>query len=92
MKIVIVGGGAIGRLFAASFVKGENDVIIVDTNQQVVREMQKTGIGVMGYQGNNMDSAEFVPMKAVSNPSSIESCDLVLLTVKSFATKPAAES
>ena len=92
MKIVIVGGGAIGRIFAASLVKGKNDVIIVDTNQHVVKEMQKTGIGVMGYQGNNMDSAEFVPMKAVSNPSSIESCDLVLLTVKSFATQPAAKS
>lgn len=92
MKIVIVGGGAIGRIFAASFVKGENDVIIVDSNQNVVRQMQKTGVGVIGYQDNNMDNAEFVPIKAVSNPSSIESCDLVLLTVKSFATQPAAKS
>lgn len=92
MKIVIVGGGAIGRLLGASFLKGKNDVTIVDTNPSVVSELQKTGIGVMGNRADSLDAVEFVPVAAVSDAGSIKECNLVLLTVKSFATRAAAES
>ncbi|MFW2365845.1 MAG: ketopantoate reductase family protein [Desulforhopalus sp.] len=92
MDIVIVGGGAIGRLFGASFVKGDNEVTLVDSNPQVVEQIQKNGIGVMGNREDARDAAEFVPVKAVSDASNIKACDLVLLTVKSFATRAAAES
>ncbi|MGW8194832.1 MAG: ketopantoate reductase family protein [Desulforhopalus sp.] len=92
MNIVIVGGGAIGRLFAASFVKGSNEVTVVDTNPEVVKEMQQKGIGVMGSKAESFSAVDFVPVKAVSDAKSIKECDLVLLTVKSFATKIAAES
>lgn len=92
MNIVIVGGGAIGRLFAASFVKGSNDVTVVDSNPEVVKEMQRKGIGVMGSKAESFNEVDFVPVNAVSDPRSIKECDLVLLTVKSFATRIAAES
>lgn len=92
MKLVIVGGGAIGRLFGASFVRGNNDVTIVDSNPLVVEQMQENGIGVIGNREDTRDAVEFVPVKAVSDASSIKDCDLVLLTVKSFATRSAAES
>lgn len=92
MKLVIVGGGAIGRLFAASFVKGNNDVTIVDINPQVVDEIQQKGVGVIGNREDARDAVEYVPVKAVSDPRSLRECDLVLLTVKSFATRAAAES
>ena len=92
MDIVIVGGGAIGRLFAVSFVKGNNNVVVVDSNPEVVEEMQRRGIGIMGNTAKSFDEVDFVPVKAVSDPRSIKDCDLVLLTVKSFATKIAAES
>ena len=92
MKIVIVGGGAIGRLMGASLAGGKNDVTIVDINQMVIEEIQEKGIGVMGRNADSPDSTEYVPVSAVSDTSLIKKCDLVLLTVKSFATKAAAES
>ena len=92
MKIVIVGGGAIGRLMGASLAGGKNDVTIVDINPVVIEEIRQKGIGVMGGNADSPDSTEYVPVSAVSDTSLIKECDLVLLTVKSFATKAAAES
>lgn len=92
MDIVIVGGGAIGRLFGASFVKGGNEVTLVDSNPQVVKRIQQNGIGVMDNREDAFDAVEFVPVKALSDASDIRECDLVLLTVKSFATRAAAKS
>ncbi|SDP67975.1 2-dehydropantoate 2-reductase [Desulforhopalus singaporensis] len=92
MKIVIVGGGAIGRLFGASLVKGKNDVTVIDKNPAVVDEMQRNGIGVMANKSDSLESIESVPVTALADAATIKKCDLVLLTVKSFATRAAAES
>lgn len=92
MKIVIVGGGAIGRLLGSFLVKGKNDVTIVDTNPAIIAEMQQYGIGVMGHRSDSPEAIESVTVGATADPATIDSCDLVLLTVKSFATRAAAES
>lgn len=92
MKIVIVGGGAIGRLFGAYLGQGGNDVFVVDTDPVVVDEMQASGIGVMGHNSLDPDAVSFIPVTAMTHAEAIESCDLVLLTVKSFATRAAAQS
>jgi 2-dehydropantoate 2-reductase len=92
MNIVIVGGGAIGRLFGASFVKGGNDVTIVDTNPAVVTELQKSGIGVMDNNAESFGELDRVPVRALTDAATVKSCDLILLAVKSFATRAAAES
>lgn len=92
MRIVIVGGGAIGRLFGAYLGQGSNEVIIVDIDPLVVDEMQNRGIGVMGQNDALPDSVDFVPVTATVDAGTITHCDLILLTVKSFATKAAAQS
>ncbi len=92
MNVVIVGGGAIGRLFGALLVSGGNQVTIVDKDPTVVSEIQANGIGLMGYNSEHPDDVTFFPVTAVSDASTISDCDLILLTVKSFATKAAAES
>ncbi len=92
MKIVIVGGGSIGRLLGSFLVKGTNEVIIVDTNPLVVEEMQQHGIGVMDHKGMSPDAVEFVPVTAVTEAGAVDKCDLILLTVKSFSTRAAAKS
>lgn len=92
MKIVIVGGGAIGRLLGSYLGKGDNEVIIVDVDPVVVGEIEASGVGVMGHEGMQPDEVSFIPVKATTDPSTISACDLVLLTVKSFATRAAAES
>ncbi|RPH38754.1 MAG: hypothetical protein EHM86_09095, partial [Desulfobulbaceae bacterium] len=43
MKIVIVGGGAIGRLFGSFLAKGGNEISLIDVDQEVVGAMQSGG-------------------------------------------------
>jgi 2-dehydropantoate 2-reductase len=92
MKIVIVGSGAIGRLFGALLAKGDHEVILVDIDQGVVNGINRSGIGLMELGEPNPDAVNELPVQAVSDPSTISDCDLVLLTVKSYATLSAAKN
>ena len=86
MKIVIVGGGAIGRLFGSFLGKGGHDVSLIDIDQEVIGAMQGEGIGLMAHDEQDRDIVISVPVTALDNGSRVESCDLVLLLVKSQAT------
>ena len=91
MKIVIVGGGAIGRLFGSFLGKGGNEVSLIDVDQEVVGAMQSKGIGVMAHGEDDPDAVTLVPVTAMSNGAEIKECDLVLLMVKSFSTRLATQ-
>ncbi|MDR3629472.1 MAG: 2-dehydropantoate 2-reductase [Desulfocapsaceae bacterium] len=92
MKIVIVGGGAIGRLFGSFLGKGGHEVNLIDINQDIVGAMQGEGIGLMAQDEQDRDIIISVPVTALHNGSRVESCDLVLVVVKSQATLAAARS
>ena len=92
MKIVIVGAGAIGRLFAALLGRGGHEVTLVDSQPKVVDAINDRGVGIMDMGVEDPDSVSFIPARAVPDPSAISSCDCVLLTVKSFDTLPAVKS
>lgn len=91
MKIVIVGGGAIGRLFGSFLGKGGNEVSLIDVDQEVVGAMQSKGIGVMAHGEDDPDAVTLVPVTAMSDGAEIKECDLVLLMVKSFSTRLATQ-
>lgn len=92
MKIVIVGGGAIGRLFGSFLAKENNEVTLIDIDHEVVGAMREQGIGVMAHGEDDPDAVTLVQVKAVSDGSSVKECDLILLMVKSFSTRMAVES
>ncbi len=92
MKIVIVGAGAIGRLFGALLSRGGHKATLVEPNQEIVESINRQGIGIMDIGQQDPDAASFVPAQAVSDPSTLSECDLVLLAVKSFDTLTAVKS
>lgn len=92
MKIVIVGGGAIGRLFGSYLAKAENEVTLVDIDNEVIGAMRNHGIGVLANGVEDPDAVTHVPVTAVSDGAMVDESDLVLLMVKSFSTRAAAQS
>jgi 2-dehydropantoate 2-reductase len=92
MKIVIVGGGAIGRLFAALLGRGGHEVILAEPQKEVVDAINQRGVGIMDVGVEDPDAVSFVSAKAVRDPTEISHCDCVLLAVKSFDTLAAVKS
>lgn len=92
MKIVIVGGGAIGRLFGSYLAKSQNEVTLLDVDDEVIGAMQDQGIGVVVNEMDDPDMVTQVPVTAITDARLIKECDLVMLMVKSFATRMATQS
>ena len=91
MRIVIVGSGAIGRLFGSSLVRGGNEITLIDIDRKTLGALREKGIGLVENNGEHPDDALSYPVQALSSADSLTSADLVLLMVKSQATMPAVK-
>jgi 2-dehydropantoate 2-reductase len=86
MKIVIVGPGAIGCLFAAFLSKSKEDVWLLDKNKENAAKLNESGISIEGLSGSI-----HIKVKTTSSTAEIGKADLILICVKSFNTKSAVE-
>jgi 2-dehydropantoate 2-reductase len=86
MKIVIVGPGAIGCLFAAYLAKSKEEVWLLDKNKQRAAKINENGISLEGASGSWQSKP-----KTTADPKEIGQADLILICVKSFHTKTATE-
>ena len=86
MKIVIVGPGAIGCLFAAYLAKSKEEIWLLDKNKEGAAKINECGISLEGSSGSWHSKP-----KATANPLDIGKADLILICVKSFHTKVAIE-
>ena len=86
MKIVIVGGGAIGRLFGYFLLKGGNEITLIDIDRKTLGALQEKGIGLIDDDDEHPEEAESFPVRALFSADSLTEADLVLLLVKSQAT------
>ncbi len=91
MKIVIVGPGAMGCLFAAFLSKlfstskdAENKIWLLDKNKERAAKIKQQGIILEGISGNWQ-----AHVNATNEPKDIESADLIIISVKSYDTKEA---
>jgi 2-dehydropantoate 2-reductase len=84
MKIVIVGPGAMGCLFAACLWKTKEDIWILDKNKQNAQMLNQNGICVESSSGTIK-----AQVNATENVQEIGTVDLAVLCVKSFHTKEA---
>lgn len=82
MRIVVVGPGAMGCLFAAFLSKSKEPVWLLDKHRERSVKISQQGIIVEGVSGNWQSK-----VKITSNPEEIEGCDLIVICVKSYHTK-----
>jgi 2-dehydropantoate 2-reductase len=92
MKILIVGCGAIGKLFGFKLAKGGHDVIFIDRNPEVVKEINLNGIRVTRLDAAETDTDSLVRVQAITDGASVDFCDLCILAVKGYSTAPATKS
>ncbi len=85
MHFLVVGPGAMGCLFAAGLKKGGYEVTLLDYLPERARQIDNQGIVVRGITGEYT-----VKVHAVADKISIQP-DVVLICVKSYTTKQAAE-
>jgi 2-dehydropantoate 2-reductase len=88
MKIVVVGPGAIGSLFAALLAKSKsaNDVWLLDNDPQRAKRLSSSGIKVEGV------SDFSIKIKITPKAQDIGKADLIIIAVKSHDTEPAVKS
>ncbi len=86
MKIVVVGPGAMGCLFAAFLSKSKEEIWLLDKNKEKADRINENGISLEGASG-----AWQAKVKTTANIQDIGKADLILLCVKSFHTKQAIE-
>ena len=86
MKIVIVGPGAIGCLFAAFLTKSKEEVWLLDKNKENACKLNESGVSFEGVSGTWTTK-----IRVTTNVADIKKADLILICVKSFNTKTAIE-
>jgi 2-dehydropantoate 2-reductase len=84
MKIVIIGPGAIGCLFAVFLSKSKEEIWLLDKNKDRAEAIKQQGIIVEGISGNWQAN-----VKTTADPKEIEAADLLIISVKSYDTKGA---
>jgi len=86
MKIVVVGAGAMGSLFAAFLTKSKEDVWLLDKHKDTVQALNQNGITVEDAKGNFC-----AKVKAAHLAQDVGKIGLAIICVKSFHTKQAIE-
>lgn len=84
MRIVIVGPGAMGCLFAAFLSKSGEELWLLDKDKERAARVSQQGIIIEGISGNWQ-----VPVRTTADVKEIEKADLIIVCVKSYDTKAA---
>ncbi len=92
MKIVIVGAGAIGRLFGALLSRGGHEIVFVESREEIVAAINKHGVGLMAFGTDDPDDISFTGARAVTSAAAIRNCDTVIMAVKSYDTLAAIKN
>ncbi|CBL44668.1 Putative ketopantoate reductase [gamma proteobacterium HdN1] len=85
MKIVVMGCGAMGSIYAGLLAAAGNDVLAIDRNARHVEAIQQKGLHITGASGER-----WVRLRASTTVPENTSADLIVLAVKSGAVEEAA--
>lgn len=87
MRIVLVGGGAMGCMFAAQLAQAGNDVAVLDSSREVVNHINADGVVVT--QGNDRSVTK---IEATADPAILKASELAIVFVKAHHTHAVAGS
>jgi 2-dehydropantoate 2-reductase len=87
MKVVVMGTGALGVLFAGYLARAGEDVSAVDVRPEIVGAIRAGGVRIREAGGEEST----VPLRATRSPAEIGEADLVVFLPKSRQTRQAAE-
>ena len=88
MRIAIVGGGAMGSIYASLLSQSPHDIWLVDIWPEHIATIRRHGLRVDGPG----DSTRLVRINATDTPDDVGKVDLAILAVKAFQTDSAAAS
>ena len=88
MKIAIIGAGAMGSLYGGYLSGKEEEVILYDINREHIDAIRQNGLII--EEGNSGRKTTWTP-KASSDPESVKGSDIVIIFVKSTATRAVVE-
>lgn len=84
MKLVIIGPGAMGCLFAAFLTKAKEEIWLLDKNKERASQINQRGIIIEGISGSWQ-----AEVRATAEAREIGKADLLIISVKSYDTKEA---
>jgi len=87
MKIAIIGAGAMGSLFGGRLALAGEEVWLLDVWEEHVRAIREKGLAIATAAGDLTARPQ-----ATTNPADIGKAELVIVFVKSAATRAAAET
>jgi 2-dehydropantoate 2-reductase len=87
MRIAVVGSGALGGFFGATFADAGQDVTLVDVDRRKVAAIRESGLTV-----TTKEEEKTVPVGITERTDDVGPVDLVFFSVKSYATLAAARS
>ena len=88
MKIAIIGAWAMGSLYGGYLSGKEEEVILYDINREHIDAIRQNGLII--EEGNSGRKTTWTP-KASSDPESVKGSDIVIIFVKSTATRAVVE-
>ena len=84
--VVIIGAGGMGALFGSILQAGGLNVVLQDANLEHVEAIRREGLQIKGFGGDRK-----IKITAISDPSQIQSADLLLFQCKGNASREAAQ-
>jgi 2-dehydropantoate 2-reductase len=85
MKIVILGGGALGSLIGAHLTRAGEEITLLARGQRA-RLIREKGVTVTGLANFN------VPVKVAEHPNEVQEADFLLVAVKTYDTEDALKT
>lgn len=85
MRIVIVGPGALGTIFAAALGRGGHDTVLLGRSSGWLRAIQNEGLYLQSRDG----TIERLPATIADDPAIVATADIVIFLVKTIDTKVA---